>query len=380
MKMNGMIVNFVKSITTGPVFMYPICLAFAVFSITNSNHANAQTTSSSVDMLPGVLPAKTGVKAGVDFYNWMFGGPKPEGGYGQCPFRSDVDFQGSGSGFDCQNLKPTAPPPTAPPWSTPNGDNTPPSSFSNAQEPCRIYSHVLACMKGCSDVEKNRLIGYYQTCSGMTQLTMPPPPPPIYGLDRDGGDLITACSGNKNFKNYVNNMRSCLQVSLAEKLKSCETCSEVVGGIIDSHTPCNAKTNFCEMGADPQAIRCFGAALGASWQGFFGGHSTMGPIRSVGICHMLVDQVATCAASSTNLTNWWNNICSGYQTGCKMSGGSSGGGGWCAAACPMSDQLTLTGQHQLAEVLQKYVRAADVLAPAGSMALATKLCEAMLGQ
>jgi hypothetical protein len=291
-------------------------------------------------------PVAIGRHAGESIYAWMFGEPKsviPGGGYGEtCPFLSDFKTPS----FDCRNIQPTTPP-----WSTSNqplpGQPGFTGGFPNPQDPCSFYRHLLACQKGCSEMEKNRLIGYFQTCSGMTQLISPIATPPIYNLGGDGGNLIAACSSNQNFQNYVHNMRSCLQVAVTTQLGSCKNCSSLVTNIIEAHTPCNANTGFCtSLGNDPQALRCLGAALGASWQGLSGGHSLSGPVRSVGICHLL-EQSITCAARGQNFTNWWNNICGGYQLGCRLAGGRI-----CGWACPMADQLSPELQNIIAQITQ----------------------------
>ena len=367
MKSKKVLRLIIRSLLIFPVAMYLTAVAFAFFSITNAKTAKANFASDAFNIVV-VAPVVIGMHTGGAVWDWMFGEPKPQitgGGYGgQCPFLSDR--KDPNGGVDCQNLGPTSPP-----WSTlTTGAPIPRPPFTNPHEPCGFYRRILGCMNGCSEVEKNRLIGYYQTCSGMTQLTMTPPPPPIYGLDES---LVTACSLNQNYQNYVNKMRSCLQVATTLSLKKCVSCTELVDNIIHSHNPCNVNTGFCDMGDDPRALKCFGAALGASWQGFGGGHSILGPIRSVGICHMFIDQAMTCAASNTDFTNWWNNICTGYQQGCGGAGGSN-----CGISCPTSSEMGLATQYVFSQLLQILAQLVNDSTP-GAIALAGSLCEQLIG-
>ena len=351
--------------------MYYALLILSFTTIAPLRESRAEGADSTVFDTLVVAPVAIGLLAGDSFYNWMFGDPKPivtGGGYGMCPFLSDL----KNSAFDCQNLNSTAPP-----WSTaslPQPGQGVDNGITDPQQPCAFYRRLLACQKGCSEMDKNRIIGYYQTCSGMTQLASPSaiPDHAIYGLGRDGGDLMTACSLNKNFRDYANNMRSCLQVGAAASLKSCKECSSVVEGIIHAHTPCNANTGFCTtLSEDPQALSCFGAGIGASWQGIGGGHSLSGPARSVGICHMM-EQALTCA-SKTNFQNWWTNLCKGYQKGCEMSGGVN-----CKLSCPAYEDLGPLIQGSFATLIESVATASTSELP-GIISLAEEACHNALG-
>jgi|GEM_PF-2153466 len=362
----------VKRAAAGLLLMYSSLLVLSFATIAPYRDARAEGVMSTAFNVLVVAPVAIGMLAGNSIYNHMFGDPKPiiaGGGYGSCPFLSDLDD----GAFDCQNLNPSAPP-----WSTtslpPPGQGGDPR-FTSPQQPCALYRRLLACQKGCSEMQKNRIMGYFSTCSGMTQLASPPETPKqaIYGLGSDGGDLMTACSNNQNYRNYVDHMRSCLQVGVAAQLKSCKDCSSLVDNIIHAHTPCNANTGFCNtLGNDPQALKCFGAALGASWQGLGGGHSLSGPARSVGICHML-EQAMTCASTNgTDFYNWWNNMCDGYRKGCEMSGGIN-----CSISCPAKEQLPVLLQLPLA-LLTKAIASGAGEIP-GAISMAEAACQKTIG-
>ena len=222
------------------------------------------------------------------------------------------------------------------------------------EQECSYYLRLRMCLSDCDEMQRNRLLGYYQTCMGVT------------GLAAGDYKFVPGCSSNDQFKTYTVKMRQCLQRSSVRfNGGACHTCAEVIDGtggpydgIIGSHTPCNATSGFCELTQD--SLRCFGAGLGSSWQGIAGNHSVLGSARSVGFCHLL-SQAASCASTGRQgrdgFLKFWRGLCSGYQAGCEamqagtgtLAGnaieGITGAGGEmvnkvsCKLSCPLPEDL-----------------------------------------
>jgi hypothetical protein len=216
------------------------------------------------------------------------------------------------------------------------------------------------CLTDCTEIDKSRLLGYYQTCMGMT------------GLAAGDYKFVEGCSENAEYLRYAEKMRYCLQnKSIEFNDKKCHTCKEVVqgdggpySGIIGSHTPCNSSSGFCKL--SEHSLRCFGAGLGSSWRGVLGSHSVAGSVRSVGTCHLLA-QSAMCATTAKKgyegFMTFWRSLCTGYQAGCvamqkdtgtfigNASDGLFGGGSKtfdvasCKASCPLPDDLNIVGKY-----------------------------------
>ena len=186
---------------------------------------------------------------------------------------------------------------------------------------CEYYLRVRSCLSDCNEYQKNRLLGYFQTCMGVS------------GLAVGDYDFVEGCRNNPEFSRYVGDMRYCIQDrSRNFNSASCRTCNQVIDGaggsfegIIGSHTPCNELSGFCKLGTT--SLRCFGAGLGSSWRGVFGTHSAQGASRSVGVCHLLA-QGASCAAKNQvgydGFMSFWRALCGGYQKGCEAMQGATG--------------------------------------------------------
>jgi hypothetical protein len=222
------------------------------------------------------------------------------------------------------------------------------------EKECSYYLGLRMCLTDCNQFQRNRLLGYYQTCMGVT------------GLAAGDYKFVSGCSSNDQFKAYTVKMRQCLQRSSVNfNTSTCHTCAEVIDGaggpydgIIGSHTPCNETSGFCELSQD--SLKCFGAGLGSSWQGVAGNHSVMGAARSVGFCHLL-SQAASCASTGRQgregFLRFWRGLCVGYQAGCvamqagtgTLAGntieGITGKGGEtvnkvsCKLSCPLPEDL-----------------------------------------
>ena len=189
------------------------------------------------------------------------------------------------------------------------------------EQECEYYLRVRGCLSDCNEYEKNRLLGYFQTCMGVS------------GLAVGDYNFVEGCRNNPEFSGYVVNMRYCLQETSRDfNTSSCHTCKQVLEGaggsdegIIGSHTPCNESSGFCKLSAT--SLRCFGAGLGSSWRGVFGSHSAQGSSRSVGFCHMLA-QGSSCAANKKigydGFMGFWRALCGGYQKGCEAMQNATG--------------------------------------------------------
>jgi len=222
--------------------------------------------------------------------------------------------QGPGLAASCSNLfKVTAHPPA---------DDLFSATAGVKEHECSYYLRLRLCLTDCDESQKNRLLGYYQTCMGVT------------GLASGDYKFVEGCAGNSEFTSYMESMRHCLQKSSVafNADNACHTCKQIIDGsggpydgIIGSHTPCNSIAGFCNL--SETSLRCFGAGLGSSWTGVLGSHSATGSIRSVGFCH-LVSQAASCAAVSDQgyggFMNFWRALCGGYQGGCEAVQGRSG--------------------------------------------------------
>ncbi|MEY4630555.1 MAG: hypothetical protein RIQ81_675 [Pseudomonadota bacterium] len=252
-----------------------------------------------------------------------------------------------------------------------------PSELGLKEMECGYYMRLRLCLTDCDEGEKNRLLGYYQTCAGVT------------GLASGDYAFVKGCDSNAQFKAYTLKMRRCLQESSVRfNANACHSCAQVIegaggsfDGIIGSHTPCNAVAGFCDL--SPESLRCFGAGLGSSWQGVAGNHSVLGSARSVGFCHLL-SQAASCASTGEStgqpgyqgFMTFWRSLCSGYQAGCiamqsntgttagNAVDGIFGGGGatvdklGCKAACPMPEdlnKLTVVGGNVGGYLFEKMV-------------------------
>lgn len=186
---------------------------------------------------------------------------------------------------------------------------------------CAYYIKARLCLSDCDESQRNRLLGYYQTCQGVT------------GLAAGDYRFAEGCAGNEEFTSYTEKMRYCLQEQSAMfNERDCHSCREVIDGsggpfegIIGSHTPCNATAGFCAL--SETSLRCFGAGLGFSWRGVLGSHSATGSVRSVGFCHLMA-QAATCSSSGRQgyggFMTFWRALCSGYQAGCEAAQGQTG--------------------------------------------------------
>lgn len=255
--------------------------------------------------------------------------------------------QGAGLADSCSNLfKVTAHPPA--------GQDVIATAGVKEHE-CGYYLRLRLCLTDCSESERNRLLGYYQTCMGVT------------GLASGDYKFVEGCAGNQEFTSYMETMRHCLQKSSVafNTDNDCHSCKQIIDGaggpydgIIGSHTPCNGSAGFCDL--SETSLRCFGAGMGSSWTGVLGSHSATGSIRSVGFCH-LVSQAASCAASSEQgygaFMTFWRALCGGYQAGCEAVQGGTGtfvgnaiesiaGGGSrtfdavsCKLSCPLPEDL-----------------------------------------
>jgi hypothetical protein len=193
-----------------------------------------------------------------------------------------------------------------------------------AEQSCDIYRRLNACFTDCSDCSRNRLSGYFQICAGIRGLTNGPTSP---DYPEDFPARYNQCAQSSAFQEYADEMMFCLQAKATAGANGCPSCDVLVNGlpsidiesgIIGAHTDCNNTSGFCELIDAPGGVplSCFGAGLGRAWGSILGHHSPLGPIQSVGICHMVSQMLACANGDGDRLVEWQNQVCEGFVDGC----------------------------------------------------------------
>jgi hypothetical protein len=220
----------------------------------------------------------------------------------------------------CHSIGPTSPPPATAP--NPNG------SYNGECEAYRDLANSPACAN--DPAGRDLLEGYRKTCENMTRGNITPS---ILGPG-------VSCMNQPALNDWLKRMRSCLQGEVTGSLRDpnnnqcidpTKTCGDIGHAVDQAHAPCNESTGFCDLMRDPNAAKCFGAALGNSWGPVGAGQRPGGPLAPLGAGGMLV-ALGTCGNDAWGIQQ---SICTGFIEGCVAQwGGDATAVALCAASCP----------------------------------------------
>lgn len=154
------------------------------------------------------------------------------------------------------------------------------------------------------------------------------------------------CMNQPALNDWLKRMRRCLQDEVTGSLRDpnnnqcidpAKTCADIGHAVDQAHAPCNESygpnggPNFCDLMRDPNAAKCFGAALGNSWGPVGAGQRPGGPLAPLGAAGMLV-ALGTCGTDGWGIQQ---NICTGFiESWVDRWGADPVGVAACAASCP----------------------------------------------